>query len=329
MSQHDFIVIGDVVIDCFIRLKDPSAHIDIDHEVREICMRFAEKVPYEEVYIIPAVGNAGNAAVSAARLGMKTALVTNIGGDQNGKDILAKLAKESVAREFIRVHSEEKTNYHYVLWYQDERTILTKHQKYDYTLPDIGEPRWVYFSSTGENSLPFHDEVLAYLAAHPSIKLAYQPGHIEIKMGVERLKGFYERAYITFYNKEEAQKILDTGEKDMKVLLKKARELGPEIAVITDGKEGTYTFDGKKMLFLPIYSDPKPPLERTGVGDSFSSAFTVFLAKGMTLEEALIRAPINSMSVAQYVGAQEGLLSEEKIEEYLKDAPADYKPKEI
>jgi hypothetical protein len=31
------------------------------------------------------------------------------------------------------------------------------------------------------------------------------------------------------------------------------------------------------------------------------------------------------MNVVQHVGAQEGLLSEEKIEEYLKSAPEDYK----
>src|SRR3989344_4813464 len=326
MKIHDFVVIGDVVIDCFIRIQDASVHCDINHEHCLICMRFGDKIPYEEVYVIPAVGNAGNAAVSAARLGMKTALVTNIGGDQNGKDVLATLQSEGVSGEFVRAHLQEKTNYHYVLWYEDERTILTKHQKYDYSLPDIGEPDWVYFSSTGDNSLPFHDEVLAYLASRPAIKFAYQPRHLEIKFGTDRLKGFYERAYVTFYNKEEAQKILSTEEEDMKVLLAKARELGPEIVGITDGNEGSYTFDGNKMLFLPIYPDPKPPLERTGVGDSFSSAFTVFLAKGMSVEEALIRAPINSMSVAQYVGAQEGLLSQERIEEYLKSAPADYKP---
>ena len=303
MKKYDFVVIGDVVIDCFIRIKDAEVHCDVNREHCLICMKFAEKIPYEEVYVIPAVGNAGNAAVSAARLGINTALVTNIGGDQNGKDILTKLQSEGISGEFVRVHPKEKTNYHYVLWYADERTILTKHQKYDYVLPDIGGPGWVYFSSTGENSLPFHDEVLAYLTAHPAIKFAYQPGHIEIKFGAERLKGFYERAYVTFYNKQEAQKILGTEEEDMKVLLKKARELGPELVVVTDGKSGSYTYDGKKMLFMPIYPDPKPPLERTGVGDSFSSAFTAFLAKGMTLEEALIRAPINSMSVAQYVGA--------------------------
>ena len=35
------------------------------------------------------------------------------------------------------------------------------------------------------------------------------------------------------------------------------------------------------------------------------------------------------MSVVQYVGAREGLLSREKLEEYLKVAPENYKVKKI
>src|SRR5688572_4932599 len=128
MTSHQFISIGDVVIDCFLRLKDASVNCDINQEHCLICMRFGDKIPYEEVYVIPAVGNAGNAAVSAARLGLSTALVTNIGGDQNGKDILGVLKSEGISGEFVRVELKEKTNYHYVLWYEDERTILTKHQ---------------------------------------------------------------------------------------------------------------------------------------------------------------------------------------------------------
>ena len=69
----------------------------------------------------------------------------------------------------------------------------------------------------------------------------------------------------------------------------------------------------------------KEPLDRTGAGDAFSSTFTSALANGKSLEDALLWGPINSMSVVQYVGAQKGLLSREKLEEYLKNAPESYK----
>jgi len=107
------------------------------------------------------------------------------------------------------------------------------------------------------------------------------------------------------------------------------RDLGPKIVAITDGPEGAYTYDGQDMLYIPIYPDPAPPVERTGAGDAFSSTFTTALALGMSVHDALMWAPINSMNVVQYIGAQKGLLSRKKLEEFLAKAPEYYKPKKI
>jgi len=123
--------------------------------------------------------------------------------------------------------------------------------------------------------------------------------------------------------------ILNSDEDSVPELAKAMHEKGPKIAVITDGPNGAYTANSDGAWHVPMYPDPKPPLDRTGAGDSFSSTVTSFLALGMPLEEALMRGPINSMSVVQYIGAQEGLLTREKIEEYLEKAPEDYKPKKI
>lgn len=328
-EKIDFVAIGDTVTDAFIRLKDASVHCDVNKESCEICMRFGDKIPYEEVYVIPAVGNSANAAVSAARLGLKTAFVADIGDDYYGKECLDALKSEKIDSEFVRVHAGQKTNYHYVLWFEDDRTILVKHEAYDYTLPDIGSPKWLYLSSLGSNALPFHKVIEDYLTTHPDVKLAFQPGTYQMKFGTQALAGIYQRTEFFICNKEESQRILETSESDIKVLLKAIAALGPKIVCITDGKEGAYAYDGAKAWFMPPYPDPKPPYERTGAGDAFSSTVAVALALGMPLHEALRWGPINSMSVVQYVGAREGLLTREKLEAYLKDAPLDYHPKEI
>ncbi len=328
-EKNDFVAIGDTVTDAFIRLKDASVHCNVDKEVCEICMRFGDKIPYEEVYIVPAVGNSANAAVSAARLGLKTAFVANIGDDYYGKECLDALMGEEIGTQFIATHVGHKTNYHYVLWFEDDRTILVKHEEYDYVLPDIGSPKWLYLSSLGSNALPFHKVIEEYLMAHPDVKLAFQPGTYQMKFGTKALAGIYQRTEFFVCNKEESQRILETEESDIKALLKAIAALGPKIVCITDGKKGAYAYDGVQAWFMPPYPDPKPPYERTGAGDAFSSTVAVALALGIPLHEALRWGPINSMSVVQYVGAREGLLTREKLEEYLKDAPADYHPKEI
>ena len=50
---------------------------------------------------------------------------------------------------------------------------------------------------------------------------------------------------------------------------------------------------------------------------------------GKSIPDALAWGSINSMSVVQYVGAQEGLLTQEKIEEYMKNKPEGFEVKEI
>lgn len=325
--SYEFVSIGDITTDAFITLKDASVNCDLDHANCKLCVRFGDKIPYETVDIVPAVGNSPNAAVSAHRLGLKSALVANIGDDGNGTECLDALTAEGIATEYVRVHEGKKTNYHYVLRYEAERTILVKHYEYEYALPQFTEsPQWMYLSSLGENSLPFHEEIALFLETHPETKLAFQPGTFQMKLGYEKLKRLYAESDLFFCNKEEAQRILGTKESDIKELLKQLRDLGPRTVIITEGPDGANTYDGEAMWHMPMYPDPAPPVDRTGAGDSFASTFTAAIILGKSPEEALAWGPINSMSVVQHIGAQKGLLAREALEAHLAKAPENYRP---
>jgi len=334
-NKIDFLAIGDIVIDAFIKLKD--AEELVNHGTLELCVRFGDKVPYESVTVIPAVGNSPNAAVASARLGLRSAIITHIGNDKHGEDCLTSLKKDKVETDYVVTEKDKITNYHYVLWYNVDRTILIKHIKFDYKFPKLPEANWVYLSSLAENSLEYHNEILKYLQNYPNTKLAFQPGTFQIKFGTEALKNIYQRTEIFFSNVEEAELILkipasqsqDEKDKDVATLSKGIAALGPKIVVLSDGPNGAYLYLNNELWHIPIYPDIAPPLDRTGAGDAFSSTFTAALALGKTPLEAFTWGPINSMSVVQEIGAQKGLLSKEKIEEYLKNAPADYKVKKI
>jgi len=326
----DFVSVGDITTDAFIRIKEATVNCDLSRHNCKLCLSFGDKIPYEFVKVIPAVGNSPNAAVSAKRLGLSSALVTNIGNDQNGEECLKALVDEGVITEHITTHENIETNYHYVLWYEEERTILVKHQEYEYSFPKISPaPKWIYLSSLAENSLPYHDEIADYLESKREVKMAFQPGTFQMKLGFEKLKRLYNLSELFFCNVEEARRITGKRETEVIELLKALHDLGPKIVVITDGPKGAYVYDGEEIWHMPMYPDPKSPVDRTGAGDSFSSTFTSFLALGKSIPEALALAPINSMSVVQYIGAQEGLLTRDKIEEYFKKAPEDYRPQKI
>jgi len=330
-KQLDFMAVGDMVTDAFIRLQDASVNCDVNRERCELCVPFAEKIPYEFVEIIKAVGNSANAAVSAARLGLSSALVSDIGNDQNGKDCVTELKRNHVSTRYVSFHRGMETNYHYVLWFEDERTILVKHQEYKYKFPGIKPPKWIYLSSLASNSFEYHLEIDAYLKKHPSVKLGFQPGTFQMKLGYEKLKELYVRTELFFCNVEEAKRILGIRNEhiEIKELLSKMHACGPRIVCITDGPKGAYAYDGTDAWFMPPYPDPKPPFERTGAGDAFASTVCAALALGKNLETALMWGPINSMSVVQQVGAQKGLLTQKALEEFLAKAPEDYKPKKM
>jgi sugar/nucleoside kinase (ribokinase family) len=131
-SQIDLLAIGDITTDAFIRLEQASVHCDVDHHNCQLCMSFGDKIPYEFVEVVKAVGNAPNAAVSGARLGLQSVLAANVGDDLNGRECLATLRENGIVGvdNFVKINPGRKTNYHYVLWYEDERTILLKHEAY-------------------------------------------------------------------------------------------------------------------------------------------------------------------------------------------------------
>lgn len=331
-TQYDFVAVGDITTDDFIKLSDIRIDTDKDPGDRgmdEICFRFGDKIEYDSHKVVPAVGNSPNAAVSAHRLGLNSALYTNFGDDIVGQGNKRQLEDEELSMEYVNIHEGAQSNYHYVLRFQAERTILVKHYEYEYRVPDFNPaPRWIYFSSVGEKSEDFHHELAEYVQ-HNDTKLAFQPGTFQIEFGYEKIADVYEASELFFCNKQEAQRILDVDEDNLEELLKRMHELGPSIVIITDGPNGANAYDGSEGWHIPMYPDPKEPVDRTGAGDSFSSTFTSALALGKDIPTALKWGPINSMSVVQYIGAQEGLLTREKLLEYLDDAPNNYEPTQI
>ena len=235
-KQIDFLAIGDIVTDAFIRIKDAEASCDLDHHNCKLSFRFGDKVPYESVEEVRAVGNSANAAVAAARLGLTSSLVAHIGKDYQGDACLQELKKNNIGTEYIGIHEGLPTNYHYVLWYDVERTILVKHTEFPYSLPqNLTTPKMLYLSSMGENSKDYHHEIANYANNNPEMMLVFQPGTFQIKLGTDELKDIYKQSHIFFCNVEEANRILKNEEKDIKVLIKLIHELGPRNVFLTDG----------------------------------------------------------------------------------------------
>ncbi len=339
--RMDFLAVGDPVVDNFIRLKDARVHCNINDAECEICMRWGDKIPYESATEVPGVGNALNAAVAASKLGLKSAVRGYVGLNENGEKCITALRDQGIDVSLIEKVQGKRTNYHFVLWYEDNRTILINHETFEYQVPVLAEaPRWLYLSSLGENSLPYHKAWDERLKSWPDTKLAFQPGTYQIKFSKDQdwldnhltdFEDLYKRTEIFFCNKEEAERILKLeGGTDIKTLLQKIKETGPKIVVITDDTRGAYAIDeAGEMIHTPRYPDPRPPYEITGAGDAFASTTVVALSLGKTLSEAIQWGATNASAVLQKIGAQKGLLTREELEKNLSNPPAPFEIEKI
>ena len=92
----------------------------------------------------------------------------------------------------------------------------------------------------------------------------------------------------------------------LKNLLITIKSWGPKIVVITDGADGAYAFDGKKIYYRKAQNIKG--INTTGAGDSFCSAFIWALIKYNDLRLALAAGIINSNNVITEIGAENGLL---------------------
>lgn len=294
-----------------------------------MCVKFGQKVPFESATEVRAVGNATNAAAAIARLGLSAAAAVEMGNDDNGRACLQTMLAAGIATEFVGVHAGLPTNYHYVLQYGAERTILVKHEHYPRMLPRFAEaPKWLYLTSLGEDTVEYQKEVARYAAAN-GVHLAFQPGTFQILAGAEALAEVYQATTLFVCNKEEAKQVLKKETDDVLELFAGVRALGPKTVIITDGVRGAHVQSEEGTWRVPVYPDPAPPVSRTGAGDATASTTVGYMLLGLPAHEALLHGVVNAAFVVQKLGAQAGLLTREELEQHLTHAPADFKAEKV
>ncbi len=170
-----------------------------------------------------------------------------------------------------------------------------------------------------------HKPMISYVKKY-NVKLGFNPGTHQMRKGAKYLSPLFKITEVLFLNKEETQLVTESTSKDIKVLLKKSKALGPKIAVLTDGPNGSYAYDGKNFYFQDIFD--VPVIERTGCGDSYSIGFIAALHHGQTWQEAMRWGTLNAASVIQQIGPEAGLARLSWMRKTLKAHP-EFKPVKI
>lgn len=324
---HDITTIGDIVKDTFIfpSLEEmykpiPGAQVSSkDKDDRFLVMKLGDKISITDTFNSFG-GTACNVAIGLARLKTKTSIISAIGKDDSGGDVITKLKKEKVDTTNVKTYSTRKTSFSIIISYKGERTILVNQSfsPEDLVLPKKLESEWLYIGALGQDYSKLYAKIIG-LASQQNIKIALNPGTVQIHDGLRAFGALLGIAKIIFLNRDEAQRLTGlNGVVSVKDLAMSIRKTGVEVVVITDGDGGAYL--STEDEFLHLGAIPTTCVESTGAGDSFAAGFLSAYLKKMEPMTCLKYGVINGASVITKYGAQEGLLTvsvvEKKIKEY-------------
>lgn len=333
--MYDIISIGGGTFDLFVKAHDSRIMRIKNQATEEACLLlpYGGKQKIDEVHETLG-GGAHNTSVAFARMGLKSAYCGLIGEDLYGKKILANLEAEGICQDFLSVTEDEKTGFSVILnSFEGERTVLNyvgaNHLFGEEHFPVIQllQTKWIFLNHLSGEANRLIKKVNLVLEQNPKIKLAWNPGGVQLEEGAEKFKKILEKTEVLFLNKEEAEKFsrltsnqLITQKEiseayDLSEIFQYFHHLGVKIVVITDGRKGAQCSAKNTQYHCPVYDFKR--VDTLGAGDAFASGFTGALILKKDLQTALKFGTINATSVVSYYGAQKGLLKLREIEKVL------------
>lgn len=313
-KKFDVITVGDCKADHFIRLENFEVLPAKSGAEAKLVLPFAKKIPVASFEFFPG-GNSLNAGVTFSRLGLRTAVLTSLGKDAEGADILKKMRSENISTLYAKTEKNCATDKSIILVAGGERTILSYHTTKCYKIPAKFPCDWVYLTSLGDEFSPVYHSILLG-RKRDNYRLAYNPGTRQLLHSPKHVKMMLQLTDALFVNLQEAQMITGSKTGDCKKLLSLLSALGAKISVITDGPKGAFAVYGRDYYKIGAY--PAKRVDSTGAGDAFASAFTAAIVRGSPVAEALRWGSVNSAGEISKVGVHNGLYRLDALVSVLK-----------
>ncbi|HOZ80746.1 MAG TPA: carbohydrate kinase family protein [Candidatus Woesebacteria bacterium] len=302
----DIISVGAATVDIFVK----SADFKVEEE--KLILEHSSKNEISNS-LITSGGGATNSAVSFSRLGLKSACLSLLGSDPLSNYVLQDLASNQVSTNLLIQPKTEITDFSVILVATDGgRTVLTQRGSTHLEINQIPwsklkSTKWLYVTSL-EGNLDLLEHLIGF-AKDNHIKIALNPGNRELHQPAKLISLFRHLDFLLL-NKTESQMITNLNSTDKNFWTTLSSYQVPVVAV-TYGRQGAYVITPQEKLFSPILNTT--PVDETGAGDSFGSAFVAALAHHLTPTQALEWGITNSASVVSYLGAKQGLLTIKEI----------------
>ena len=296
-------------------------------------MRPEEDIPlYETNYFrgpFPS-GAPGIFISTAARLGHSTAIISGVGKDDFGENILRRLKKDGVDISRVLISDKGNTGIAFVTYSSDgERKYLFYMDNSPCVMAEAPEnmngfedTKYMHIMGCSLMSdLKFAEEIIKTMKMMKShgVKISFDPNvRLEMmrdKAVLNMLQEVFENSSILMPGVSELK--MFTGEQELETAIKKVFENPSlELLVLKNGSKGSTIYSRKGLeVSQPIYKVIQA--DATGAGDSYDAAFICGLAEGKTLAEAAkMGAAAGALNAAAF-GPMEGKITSESIRDMI------------
>ena len=269
---------------------------------------------------------------TAARLGHSASIISGVGNDDFGKNILDRLKEVGVDCSRILVSNEASTGAAFVTYFKNGDRKFIFHINHTPAIAakapektdDFNDTK--YFHVMGCSlmaSVEFGKEVVKtmHMLKEKGAKVSFDP-NVRLEMlkepeSMEVVKQVYREANIFMPGVSELKMI--TGEENLENAIKKVFDdnKNMELLVLKNSSKGSEIY-GPDGLLEKVGVYPVTQVDATGAGDSYDAAFICGLAEGKNVKEAAqMGAAAGALNAAAF-GPMEGDISRETVEEMIK-----------
>lgn len=237
-------------------------------------------------------GVARNIAENLARLGAEVHLITAVGNDNFGKDLLNQLTELRVNTSDCIVSDTAATSSYAALYQLDSQMWVAFD---DMTVMDQITPGYIYrlrrliretdMICIDANIMPSSMRTLMRLAEEYDVPVCADP---TAALLAHRIQPHLSQLSIVTPNKSEAEALLGTFFDTEQAISEGARELvrvGVDLAIITLGADGLYYATSEESGRLPAL--PVSVVDPTGAGDALTAAVAYGLLSGVSPGESV------------------------------------------
>lgn len=293
----------------------------------EIVIDLLLKVPQfprldEKVYVTKSDKQAGgvtaNFCIGVSRQGLSVAFIGAVGEDAEGNFLRSKLLQEGVDDRFLFTKEDSKTPVNIVIITDEGEKAILQSEFMRVTLP----PKEVIRPNLIRTARHLHLTAINFETALKAVKLAKQYNlgvSLDLESQVvqdysEDLPELLKHVDYLLPNKQGASEftqIQDPNQASLKLL-----EYGPEVIIITLGKDGVLLTTHEKQEIFPAFKVTNV-VDTTGAGDAFNAGFIVGLLTGSSLEKSIRRGQATASLKIQGLGAQEPLPTAKELSRFL------------